>query len=90
MIAVRPGRSVTEAEIAGFLREHLAGYKVPKLIALVGPDALPVNPSGKIVKTNIRKAMDGGREAAADPTNVRLFLYRRPVRTRADNPRRHM
>ena len=57
VIAVRPGRSVTEAEIAGFLREHLAGYKVPKLIALVGPDALPVNPSGKIVKTNIRKAM---------------------------------
>ena len=57
VIAVRPGRTTTEAEIAGFLREHLAGYKVPKLIALVEPDALPVNPSGKIVKTNIRKAM---------------------------------
>ncbi|MEE2062180.1 class I adenylate-forming enzyme family protein [Rhodococcus artemisiae] len=57
VIAVRPGKSVTEPEIAGFLRQHLAGYKVPKLIALVGPDALPINPSGKIVKTNIRSAM---------------------------------
>lgn len=57
VIAVRPGRSTTATEIAGFLREHLAGYKVPKLIALVGPEALPMNPSGKIVKTNIRKTM---------------------------------
>ncbi|WP_138998853.1 class I adenylate-forming enzyme family protein [Rhodococcus zopfii] len=57
VIAVRPGRTVTEPEITGFLREHLAGYKVPKQIALVGPDALPVNPSGKIVKTNLRASM---------------------------------
>ncbi|QXW01303.1 class I adenylate-forming enzyme family protein [Rhodococcus globerulus] len=57
VIAVRPGKTVTEPEIASFLRKHLAGYKVPKLIALVGPDALPINPSGKIVKTNIRSAM---------------------------------
>ncbi|WP_040783928.1 class I adenylate-forming enzyme family protein [Rhodococcus ruber] len=57
VIAVRPGQSVTEVEIASFLRERLAGYKVPKMIALVGPNALPMNPSGKIVKTNIRAAM---------------------------------
>ena len=54
---MRPGRTVTEDEIARFLREHLAGYKVPKHDRPRGPDALPVNPSGKIVKTNIRKAM---------------------------------
>ncbi|MGV9869110.1 class I adenylate-forming enzyme family protein [Rhodococcus koreensis] len=57
VIAVRPGLSVTEPEITGFLRARLAGYKVPKLIALVGPDALPINPSGKIVKTNLRTTM---------------------------------
>ncbi|MBY4127548.1 AMP-binding protein [Rhodococcus fascians] len=57
VIAVRPGVVVTEAEIGAFLRQHLAGYKVPKMIALVGPNALPINPSGKIVKTNIRASM---------------------------------
>ncbi|AHK34298.1 O-succinylbenzoate-CoA ligase [Rhodococcus opacus PD630] len=57
VIAVRPGQTVTETEIATFLRKHLAGYKVPKMIALVGPNALPMNPSGKIVKTNIRATM---------------------------------
>ncbi|MDT2007500.1 long-chain fatty acid--CoA ligase [Rhodococcus opacus] len=57
VIAVRPGQDVTETEIASFLRQHLAGYKVPKMIALVGPNALPMNPSGKIVKTNIRATM---------------------------------
>ncbi|MFJ6095626.1 class I adenylate-forming enzyme family protein [Williamsia muralis] len=57
VIAVRRGQTVTEVEIATFLRQHLAGYKVPKLIALVGPEDLPVNPSGKIVKRQVRKAM---------------------------------
>ena len=57
VIAVRPGESVTEAQIASFLRQHLAGYKVPKVIVLVEPDALPLNPSGKIVKRDVRVAM---------------------------------
>ncbi|MFE5709073.1 class I adenylate-forming enzyme family protein, partial [Rhodococcus koreensis] len=57
VIAIRPDQIVTETEIATFLRKHLAGYKVPKMIALVGPNALPMNPSGKIVKTNIRATM---------------------------------
>jgi fatty-acyl-CoA synthase len=38
-------------------RQHLAGYKVPKVIVLVEPDALPLNPSGKIVKRDVRVAM---------------------------------
>lgn len=57
VIAVRPGMTVTETEIATFLRGHLAGYKVPKLIALVGAHDLPMNPSGKIVKPKVRTFM---------------------------------
>ncbi|GAB89599.1 class I adenylate-forming enzyme family protein [Gordonia rhizosphera] len=57
VIAVRPGVAVSEADVAMFLRGHLAGYKVPKVIKLVGAEDLPMNPSGKIVKTRIRSAM---------------------------------
>ncbi|MEE4023367.1 AMP-binding protein [Gordonia sp. PKS22-38] len=57
VIAVRSGITVTEDELSTFLRTRLAGYKVPKVIKLVGHEDLPVNPSGKIVKTKIRTAM---------------------------------
>ncbi|MBB5161633.1 long-chain-fatty-acid--CoA ligase [Mycobacterium sp. AZCC_0083] len=43
----------TEAEIIAFAREQLAAYKCPKTVDIV--DALPRNPTGKILKKDLRR-----------------------------------
>ena len=48
----RPGSSATEREIIDWMRERLAHYKCPKSIDFV--DALPRNPSGKLLKRLLR------------------------------------
>lgn len=55
VVAVRHGHSVTQETLQGYLREHLAGYKIPKIILFVEPERMPVNPSGKIVKSRLRE-----------------------------------
>ena len=47
-VVCRADKSVTEAELLAFLREHLARYKVPKRI--VFRESLPVSGAGKILK----------------------------------------
>lgn len=51
MIQIRPSLSVTEVEIAEFLRGHLAGYKRPRLIEFV--ESLPQTASGKIERRTV-------------------------------------
>lgn len=41
------------AELTAFGRERLAAFKVPKQVELI--DALPKNPSGKILKRELRQ-----------------------------------
>jgi acyl-CoA synthetase (AMP-forming)/AMP-acid ligase II len=55
-----PGASLDEAEILAFAKEHLAGYKCPTSVDFV--DALPRNPSGKILKVELRSPYWEGRE----------------------------
>ncbi len=55
IVAVKPGHQLSEDEVREFLRKHLAGYKVPKRIAFVPLSEMPINPSGKILKTELRK-----------------------------------
>ena len=55
VVALRDGRSTTEDELRAYLREHLAGYKVPKVFLFVDHAQMPVNPSGKIVKSRLRE-----------------------------------
>jgi fatty-acyl-CoA synthase len=47
-----PADPPTAAEVDAFCREHLAAYKRPRDVVLV--DALPRNPSGKVLKTQLR------------------------------------
>jgi fatty-acyl-CoA synthase len=54
VVAVRDGRTVTEEELRAYLREHLAGYKIPKVFLFVDHERMPVNPSGKVVKSRLR------------------------------------
>jgi len=48
----RDGANPTEDELVTHCRGHLAGYKTPKQIHFV--DALPKNPSGKLLKRDLR------------------------------------
>ncbi len=52
VIRLRHGATATEEEIIGFVRERLAGYKTPKSVDFI--DAMPVNPTGKILKRELR------------------------------------
>ena len=54
--AVAP-RDLTLAEIEDFLSERLARYKHPKVLEVV--DALPRNPAGKVLKTELRTRFCG-------------------------------
>lgn len=46
-----PGASPTEAELRAHVRDHLARHKVPRDIEIV--DALPRNPTGKLVRRRL-------------------------------------
>ena len=53
LVVRKPDTQVTESEILTFARERLAGFKTPKSVGWV--DALPRNPSGKILKKDLRE-----------------------------------
>jgi acyl-CoA synthetase (AMP-forming)/AMP-acid ligase II len=53
VVAFKPGETTTPEDLIAYSRERLAGYKVPTSIDVV--DALPRNPSGKILKRDLRK-----------------------------------
>jgi long-chain acyl-CoA synthetase len=60
-IVVRaPDATTTEKELLGYARERLAGFKRPHSVDFV--DALPRNPSGKILKKELRKPYWTGRD----------------------------
>ncbi|MBN9619145.1 MAG: AMP-binding protein, partial [Actinobacteria bacterium] len=48
----RPGVELTADEVVEFCRERLANFKVPRSVVVV--DALPRNPSGKVLKYVLR------------------------------------
>jgi len=56
-VVLRDGAEATPDELIAFARERLAGYKTPKHVHLV--EALPKNPSGKILKRDLRAAFSG-------------------------------
>lgn len=51
-VVTRHGRQLTEEEVLRHCRTHLAGFKTPKQVFFV--DALPKNPSGKLLKRLLR------------------------------------
>jgi acyl-CoA synthetase (AMP-forming)/AMP-acid ligase II len=53
IVVPKPGSSLTPAELIEFARARIAGYKVPRSVDFI--DALPRNPSGKILKRELRK-----------------------------------
>jgi acyl-CoA synthetase (AMP-forming)/AMP-acid ligase II len=53
IFAMKPEHSIDAEGMIAFCRDKLAGYKIPRRLECV--DALPRNPSGKILKTALRE-----------------------------------
>ena len=51
---------LTGGELIGWARERIAGYKLPKSVDFI--DVLPRNPTGKILKRELRKPYWEGRD----------------------------
>ena len=51
-VVVKQGETLTEAELIAHARQHIAGYKCPKSVDFIA--ALPRNPSGKILRRELR------------------------------------
>ncbi|WP_181782220.1 long-chain-fatty-acid--CoA ligase [Pseudonocardia pini] len=58
VVPADPAAPPTLESIEAHCREHLAGYKRPRRVAIV--EALPRNPSGKILKTVLRERNQAG------------------------------
>jgi acyl-CoA synthetase (AMP-forming)/AMP-acid ligase II len=59
VIVLRDGRTTSAEEIIVFARQHIASYKLPKSIDFV--PALPRNPTGKILRRELREPYWTGR-----------------------------
>ncbi len=51
-VVLRPGATLTEADLIAFCREEMANYKVPRHVRFL--DALPLNASNKVLKFQLR------------------------------------
>ena len=60
VVVKKPDAEVTPGELIDWARDRIAGYKLPKSVDFV--DALPRNPTGKILKRELRKAYWAGNE----------------------------
>ena len=54
-LVTRPGHVLAEADVLAFCRERLANYKVPRRVVFRA--ALPRNPSGKVLKRQLREEL---------------------------------
>jgi len=59
-VVLKEGKSFSRREIDAWVREFIAGYKVPRFIEFI--DVVPRNASGKILKNDLkRRATTPGR-----------------------------
>ncbi len=60
IVVLKPGAEASAEDIIAFCKTRIAGYKTPKSIDFV--EALPRNPSGKILRRELREPFWAGRE----------------------------
>ena len=63
-VVVKAGQELTEDELIADARTRIAGYKCPKSIDFI--EALPRNPSGKILRKDLRAPYWEGRDRAVN------------------------
>ena len=61
---VRADPGLTDDDVIEYARTQLAGYKIPRSVDWV--DALPRNPSGKVLKVELRQPFWEGRDRQVD------------------------
>ena len=54
VVVVKAGQTLTEAEVIAHCTGHMASFKAPKRVVFA--DSLPKNPSGKLLKRELRQA----------------------------------
>lgn len=57
-VVLREGQTLDESALISWSRERMANYKVPRLVRFF--DALPLNPSNKVAKNELRAAINPG------------------------------
>ncbi len=57
VVVVKAGHALTEAEVMAHCGEHMAHFKAPKRVVFT--EALPKNPSGKLLKRELRQRYAG-------------------------------
>ncbi|MFS3128922.1 long-chain-fatty-acid--CoA ligase [Nocardioides sp. Bht2] len=62
VVALKPEMSASEQELIDFARERLAHFKAPRTVDVL--DLLPRNPSGKILKRELRRPHWESRDSA--------------------------
>ncbi len=51
-VVPRPGQELDPDQLIAWCRDHMANFKVPRSVRVV--DALPLNPTGKVMKFELR------------------------------------
>jgi fatty-acyl-CoA synthase len=60
VVVMKPGKEATATDIINFTRTRIAGYKTPKSVEFL--PALPRNPSGKILRRQLREPYWAGKD----------------------------
>jgi acyl-CoA synthetase (AMP-forming)/AMP-acid ligase II len=60
IVVLKNGKTSSEEEIISFAKERIAGFKSPKSVDFISE--LPRNPSGKILKKELRASYWEGKE----------------------------
>jgi acyl-CoA synthetase (AMP-forming)/AMP-acid ligase II len=60
IVVMKPGKQATSGDIINFTRTRIAGFKTPKTVDFI--EALPRNPSGKILRRNLRDPYWAGKD----------------------------
>lgn len=60
IVVMKPGKTATATDIINFTRAKIAGFKTPKTVDFI--PALPRNPSGKILRRELRAPFWAGKD----------------------------
>ncbi len=63
-VVLKEGKTLTEADVIAHARTQIAGYKCPKSVGFI--PALPRNPSGKILRRELRAPYWEGKDKAVN------------------------
>ena len=67
-VVLNSSGSLSEDDVKGYVKENLAGYKVPREVEFI--DELPRNATGKVLKRELEEGGEGEEESSADESDA--------------------